>query len=336
MFFDDETIVNDAFEIKDYFLFDYNNINLIPKYCIVNSRSECDTTVKFGNYTFALPVVPANMECVINEELCMKLAKDKYFYIMHRFDTDVIKFCKNMKENNYYTSISIGVNRDSYLDLDKLQLNKISPDYITIDIAHGHSRKMKEIIQYIKKTHPTSFIIAGNVSTTQAVKDLESWGADAIKVGIGPGSACTTYNATGFGSRGIQASIVELCSNAAKTAKIVADGGVNHHGDIAKSLVLGASMVMIGGMFSGLSDSPGTVIQDANGQLYKEFYGSASAHQSNKQNRIEGTKKLIPLKPHSILQEMKQIEESLQSAISYGGGNNLDCFKDVTYFIKKN
>jgi len=314
--------------------FDYNDINLVPRMCVVKSRNECDTSTSFGKYKFMLPIVPANMECVINEEICMKLAKHNYFYIMHRFNTDIVKFCKNMISHNYFTSISVGVNSDSYTDLDKLKIHNISPDYITIDIAHGHSIKMKEIIIYIKKTHPTSFVIAGNVSTPDASCDLESWGADAIKVGIGPGSACTTYNATGFGSRGAQASIVEQCAKVTKKALIIADGGVAYAGDIAKSLVLGASMVMIGGMFSGLNDSPGTIVTGLDGQMYKEFWGSASAHQSNKKNRIEGTKKLIPLKPHSILQEMKHIEESLQSAISYGGGNNISCFKHVKYFKK--
>ena len=239
-----------------------------------------------------------------------------------------------MIDNECYTSISLGVNSDSYTDVDKLKLYKIQPDFITIDIAHGHSIKMKEIIKYIKENLPKSFIIAGNVSTPEAVRDLESWGANAIKVGIGPGSACTTYNATGFGSRGIQASIIHECAKACIKSKIIADGGVTHPADIAKSLVLGASMVMIGGMFSGLNDSPGNTVLGLDNIMYKEFWGSASAHQSNKKNRIEGTKKLIPMKQNSILQEMTYIEECLQSAVSYGGGNNLDCFRSVKYIIK--
>jgi GMP reductase len=253
---------------------------------------------------------------------------------MHRFDVNVVDFCNAMIDENLYTSISIGVNADSYADIDKLKLYNIQPDYITIDIAHGHSIKMRGIIQYIKTHLPDTFIIAGNVSTPEAVQDLESWGAHAIKVGIGPGSACTTYNATGFGSRGAQAYVVESCAKVATTAKIIADGGISHAGDIAKSLVLGASMVMIGGMFSGLTDSPGNTVQGADGKLYKEFWGSASAHQSNKKNRIEGTKKLILLKLHGIMEEMNFLEECLQSAISYGGGNTLDSLKDVRYFVK--
>jgi GMP reductase len=315
--------------------FDYEHINLIPRMCIVESRSECNTSVKFGTRTFNLPVMPANMECVINKEVAMKLAKENYFYVMHRFSVDVLEFCKSMISKNLYTSISLGVNLDSYTDIDKLKLHSIEPDYITIDIAHGHSIKMKCMIQYIREKMPNTFIIAGNVSSPEAVEDLELWGAHAIKVGIGPGSACTTYNATGFGSRGGQASVLEACARVARTSLIIADGGISHPGDIAKSLVLGAHMVMIGGMFSGLTDSPGNTVQGVDGKLYKEFWGSASAHQSNKKNRIEGTKKLIPMKQHTVLKEMKFLEECLQSAISYGGGKSIDCFKEVTYFTKK-
>lgn len=315
--------------------FDYDTMNLIPKYCIVNSRSECDTSVQFGKYVFKMPIVPANMECVINSELAIKLAKHNYFYIMHRFNINIKEFCETMKKNNCYTSISIGVNEDAYKDIDMLKQNNYEPDYITVDIAHGHCVKMKSMIEYIRFNFPSTFIIAGNVSTREAVRDLETWGAHAIKVGIGPGSACTTYNATGFGSRGAQASIVEQCAKVATKALIIADGGITHPGDITKSIVLGASMVMIGGMFSGLTDSPGSTVQGADGKLYKEFWGSASAHQSNKKNRIEGTKKLITMKQHDILTEMGSLEECLQSSISYGGGKNISCLKDVRYFLKK-
>jgi GMP reductase len=315
--------------------FDYDNINLVPKMCVVESRSECDTVTQFGKYIFKMPVVPANMECVINEEIAIKLAKEDYFYIMHRFNVDVVKFCKAMLSNNLFTSISIGVNSDSYYDIQRLINHNIVPDYITIDIAHGHSIKLKNMVEHIRDKLPKTFIIAGNVSTPEAVRDIESWGADAIKVGIGPGSACTTYNATGFGSRGAQASIVEECAKARKKSVIIADGGISYPGDITKSLVLGASMVMIGGMFSGLSDSPGSTVLGNDGKMYKEFWGSASTYQNNKKNRIEGTKKLIPMKQHGILQEMKYLEECLQSSISYGGGNSIKCFNNITYFVKK-
>lgn len=318
--------------------FDYEQMNLIPRKCIVDSRSECDTSVHFGKHQFKLPVVPANMECVIDEDIAIKLASNGYFYIMHRFDIDAVSFIRKMNSLKLFTSISIGVNQDSYELLKELIIEDLVPDYLTIDIAHGHSIKMENLIKWIYKNciKKIPFIIAGNVSTPEAVRDLESWGANAIKVGIGPGSACTTYNATGFGSRGAQASIVEQCANAILNNEtvIIADGGIKDVGDIAKSITLGASMVMVGGMFSALSDSPGNIVQGTDGQLYKEFWGSASIHQSNKKNRIEGTKKLLLMKQKTILDEMNHIHESLQSSISYGGGNSLECLKNVDYLLK--
>jgi GMP reductase len=280
------------------------------------------------------------MVCVINDDIAIKLASNGYFYIHHRFNVNAVEFCKKMKELNLITSISIGVNDDAYEIISKLIENNLVPDYITIDIAHGHSIKMQNILKYIKERFNSKlpYVIAGNVSTPEAIIDLEMWGADAIKVGIGPGSACTTYVATGFGSRGAQASIVENCANACinDNTVIIADGGIKESGDIAKCIALGASFVMVGGMFSALSDSPGNTVQGLDGKIYKEFWGSASVHQSNKKNRIEGTKKLLPMKPHTILEEMNSIHESLQSAISYAGGNTLDSIKKVDYFIRHN
>lgn len=315
--------------------FDFQDINLIPRKCIVNSRSECETMCHLGNFIFQLPVIPANMECVINDEIALKLADAGFFYIHHRFNVNELDFSRKMKQVGLPVSISLGVNADSYTLLEQLSQENLMPDFVTIDIAHGHSIKMEKIIKYIKSTFSKPpYIIAGNVSTPEAVRDLEAWGADAIKVGIGPGSACTTYVATGFGSRGCQASVIRDCASAKlnSATKIIADGGIKEPGDVAKALVLGADMVMIGGLFSALTDSPGNTVTGVDGRLYKEFWGSASVFQSGKKNRIEGTKKLMLMKTHGILDEMTYIRECLQSAISYGGGNNLDCLKAVGYF----
>lgn len=167
--------------------FDFDEINLIPNKCIVNSRSECDTSVKLGKYRFRVPVIPANMECVLDEDLAINLARNEYFYIIHRFGVDMMSFISKMNKLNLISSISIGVNKDSYDLVDSICENELSVEYITIDIAHGHSIKMENMIKYIKGKLPNTFIIAGNVSTTDGVNDLEYWGADAVKVGIGPG-----------------------------------------------------------------------------------------------------------------------------------------------------
>jgi IMP dehydrogenase/GMP reductase len=189
--------------------FDFEQINLIPQKCIVGSRSECNTNVKLGNFTFKMPVIPANMECVINQDLSIKLGKNGYFYIMHRFLTneEILNFIIGINslnelvniENKIPVSISVGVNQESYDLIDVLsdiwnplrdrtrEQSYYNVDFITIDIAHGHATKMEAMIKYIREKLPNIFIIAGNVSTLEAVKDLAEWGADAAKVGISPG-----------------------------------------------------------------------------------------------------------------------------------------------------
>lgn len=302
--------------------FDYDDINLIPRYSVVESRSECDTSVKIGKHTFKNPIIPANMESVISEDIAIELSKNNYFYIMHRFGVNNMEFIRRMKNLKLITSISIGVNEDSYDILDELLINDLIPDYITIDIAHGHCKKMKRMLKHIKETLKLkSFIIAGNVSSIEGTRDLDIWGADAIKVGISPGSACTTGPTTGFGSRNMQASAVYECHRATQKL-IIADGGIKNPADVTKSIVLGASLVMVGGMLSAFSDSPGRIVE-IDGTKYKEFYGSASARQGNKTSRIEGTVKLNKLKNATLVEYLDYLTECLQSSISYGGGKKL-------------
>jgi GMP reductase len=315
--------------------FDFDNITLLPQFSNVESRSECDASCVFGNHKFKLPIVPANMESIINIELAIELAKSGYFYILHRFDIDVVSFVESMKKLNLISSISVGVNDDSYLLIDELVNKNLIPDYITIDIAHGHCIKMKKMVKYIKNKIPNVFLIGGNICTPDAVIDLEEWGCDAVKCGIGGGSACTTYHSTGFGNRGWQAAMISDCVKVAKKP-IIADGSIKENCDIVKSLVLGASMVMVGGMLAGYDESPGKMVKNAiYGDCHKEFWGSASSSQLGKTNRIEGIKKLVPCKEVSIFNKLTEIEESIQSAISYAGGNpnTIDCFCVVEYVL---
>jgi GMP reductase len=315
--------------------FDFDNITLLPQFSSVESRSECDASCVFGNHKFKLPIVPANMESIINIELVIELAKSGYFYILHRFDIDVVSFVEHMTKLHLISSISVGVNDDSYLLIDELVNKNLIPDYITIDIAHGHSIKMKKMVKYVKNKMPNVFLIGGNICTPDAVLDLEEWGCDAVKCGIGGGSVCTTYHSTGFGNRGWQAAMISDCVKVAKKP-IIADGSIKEHCDIVKSLVLGASMVMVGGMLAGYDESPGKMVKNAiYGDCHKEFWGSASSSQLGKTNRIEGIKKLVPCKEVSIFNKLTEIEESIQSAISYAGGNpnTIDCFCTVEYVL---
>jgi GMP reductase len=164
---------------------------------------------------------------------------------MHRFDVDHVAFARRMREKNLVVSISSGVKRPDYAVIDRLASDGVGADYVTIDIAHGHAETVHRMIEHIKTKLPQAFVIAGNVATPEAVIDLENWGADATKVGVGPGKVCITKLKTGFGTGGWQLSALKWCARVA-TKPIIADGGIRDHGDIAKSVRFGACMVMIG------------------------------------------------------------------------------------------
>src|SRR5699024_4630894 len=262
----------------DMKVFDYEDIQLIANKCIVDSRSECDTSVVLGKHSFKMPVVTATMQTIIDEPIAEFLAENGYFYIMHRFDEGArIPFVQKMKARGLITSISVGVKESEFRFIEELAKKNLIPDYITIDIAHGHSNSVIRMIQQIKKVLPETFIIAGNVGTPEAVRELENAGADATKLGIGPGKVCITKTKTGFGTGGWQLAALRWCAKAARKP-IIADGGIRTHGDIAKSVRFGATMVMIGSLFAGHEESPGETKVE-NGVVYKEYFGSASEFQ---------------------------------------------------------
>lgn len=309
-------------------IFDYDNILLLPRKCRVQSRSECDASTELGGRRFRIPVVPANMKTVVNAEICQWLAANGYFYVMHRFDLDNVAFVRDMKAKGLYASISLGVKRADYETVDKLVAAGLAPDYVTIDIAHGHADTVKEMITYLKDKLPATFVIAGNVGTPEAVIDLENWGADATKVGIGPGKVCITKLKTGFGTGGWQLSALKWCARVA-TKPIIADGGIREHGDIAKSVRFGATMVMIGSMLAGHEESPGQTVE-VDGKLYKEYYGSASDFNKGEYKHVEGKRILEPIKG-KLLETMVEMEQDIQSSISYAGGLKLMDIRKVNY-----
>ena len=311
-------------------IFDYDNILLLPRKCRVQSRAECDTGVTLGKHTFRLPVVPANMKTVVNESICEWLATNGYFYVMHRFDLDNLKFVRDCKAKGMYASVSLGVKQADYDTVAAWRAEGLCPDYITIDIAHGHSDNVHRMITHLKEHLPEAFIIAGNVGTSEAVIDLETWGADATKVGIGPGKVCITKLKTGFGTGGWQLSALKWCARVA-TKPIIADGGIREHGDIAKSIRFGASMVMIGSMLAGHEESPGQTVE-VDGRLFKEYYGSASDFNKGEYKHVEGKRILEPIKG-CLADTLIEMEQDLQSSISYAGGTSLVDIRKVNYVI---
>ncbi len=311
-------------------IFDYDNVLLLPRKCRVESRSECDTSVTLGQHTFRLPVVPANMKTVVDPQICAWLARNGYFYVMHRFDLDNLQFVRDMAGQGLYASISVGVKKADHEAISRMRSEGLSPDFITIDIAHGHADSVHAMISHIKENLPGAFVIAGNVGTPEAVIDLENWGADATKVGIGPGKVCITKLKTGFGTGGWQLSALKWCARVA-TKPIIADGGIREHGDIAKSVRFGASMVMIGSMLAGHEESPGATVE-VDGKLYKEYYGSASDFNKGEYKHVEGKRILEPVKG-KLADTLVEMEQDLQSSISYAGGTRLLDVRRVNYVI---
>lgn len=310
--------------------YNYSDIFLLPNHCVVMSRSECDTSVSFGNRKFKVPVVAANMKSVVDENTCAMFAKINWFYIMHRFTMSLVEFYEFMALRNLYTSGSIGVNEDTYHQLNELKQRGWNYDYLCLDIAHADSPKAERMIKFVKDNFPKTFLIAGNVATGDAVEALEKWGADATKAGISNGHVCETYRASGFGRPQFSTDL-ECCL--AATKPVISDGAASCVGDVCKSLVAGATLKMIGNLFAGYSESAGIVITTETGHLKKEYFGSASAEnkKANKERKnIEGKRILVDYKG-PITPFLQDIQDGIASGISYAGGTDLTAFSKVKY-----
>jgi len=305
---------------------EYSDILLVPGYSQLDTRNNADTSFKLGKFTFNLPVVPSNMETVIDLKLCKQLDDNNYFYIMHRFH-DVFETVRQLNELNCNcVSVSIGVNEKSYQELEAVIDNNYKVDIITIDVAHGHHQKVGNMIRYVKKNLPDTIIIAGNVGTYEGFHFLEDAGADVVKVGIGSGVICTTRYKTGFGTP-MFSTLLKITSHKTK-AKIMADGGCREFGDVAKALAAGADCVMAGSFFAGCVDSPAKIVDG-----FKEYYGSTSYTQKgDKLNFVEGRQIEIDLAPEYNIR-LREIEKALKSSISYAGCKDLSCLS-VTKFIQ--
>jgi GMP reductase len=340
--------------------YSYQEIFLLPRYSQYHSRSEVDTSVNLGKKKFKLPVMPANMKCTIDQKLALWMSENDYFYVMHRFNenpndvpnTDNKKFIETANKDNWKNiSISLGVKEEDEELIHYCITNNLRVDYITIDIAHAHSVRMREMLAYLVRMYRSDickvdrpFIIAGNVASPGAVVDLEDWGADATKVGIAQGDACTTYGQTGFGVP--MFTCIQECAKLARKP-IIADGGIRTNGDFAKALVAGGHMVMAGSIFASCIDSPSDTVTKIikvnelrenmklgkQGVLeksleeilakktYKTYFGSASAKNKGSNVHVEGRVVELECNKMTYAEKLAEIRGSIQSSISYAGGD---------------
>lgn len=251
----------------------FDDVLIIPAKSDVRSRKDPSLATQLTkNRTSNLPIISANMDTVTESDMALAMDQLGGLGILHRFMTieDQINHVNILvKAGVKNISASIGVN-DDFKDRARA-LVTAGVNILTIDIAHGHSVQMFEAMKWCKDTYPQIDIIAGNVATPEATEDLIKAGADAIKVGIGPGSMCTTRIITGAGVP--QLTAVAICAEVAKEYKVpvIADGGIKTSGDIVKAFAAGASSVMLGSMLSGTIETPGEI---KNGR--KQYRGMAS------------------------------------------------------------
>lgn len=323
----------------------YSDVYLIPSYSELENRGLVNLSVKLFRHpkyhTLSMPVIAANMKTVSGSNMIVKLHELGAMGILHRFHESLDEHqndCEFIFANNCPIDLSVGVNNLQLLKAFEGSEKKSYLRSITIDIAHGHHIKMKQQIEHVRdwihihELNEQVDIIAGNVCTEEAVEQLVSWGANIIKVGIGPGSACTTRIMTGYGIP--QFSAILNCSSAKQElgVKIIADGGISTVGDIAKALAAGADAVMTGSLFAGTKESPGPKLRKGNypnETFYKSYMGSASyeskLNTGNTGKHTEGVSMEIPYKG-AVKYAIQEIHDGLCSACSYAGAVDLEEF----------
>ena len=304
----------------------YDNIYLRPRMSSLAHRADADTSINFLGRKFKLPVVPANMEDVISFDNAMYMASNGYFYIMHRFKDAAFQFVGYAVQHNFpYISISVGVGKEAQDDLNRILVTYGSViDFLTIDVAHAHHQNVEDMVRFIRSLYSGRTkipkLIAGNVATNEGYQFLCGIGVDAVKIGIGGGSICTTRFETGF-HLPTAASLLECVPCKGWHKPIIADGGIKHHGDIAKAIALGADMVMCGGLFASCFDSPAKVEHGK-----KIYRGSTSYAAKGNSNHVEG--KTLELESDITYEHrLEKIHQALCSSISYAGGTDLSALK---------
>jgi len=327
----------------------YDDIQLVPSFSKVVSRKNISLFTKVSKHYFLCsPFVASCMDTVCESKMAIKMAEAGGVGCIHRFlsieaeckevslvadyinQHQLQKKWKTLSEDwkeEYPVPVmaAVGVNDD--FTERAIALVNAGANIILIDVAHGHHELVQIAIATLKNKLPTHIdIIAGNIATAKAAKDLESWGADGLRVGIGGGSLCTTRLKTGFGVPNVTC-LEDI--TAVTTIPVMADGGIRTSGDIAKALALGSSTVMLGSLIAGTKESPGKIIEKNNG-LFKRYRGAASletkmAHGKEERN-VEGESTVIPFKG-GVKFVLQGLLDGLRSALSYNGANNLPSFK---------
>ncbi|MDY0083624.1 MAG: guanosine monophosphate reductase [Ignavibacteriaceae bacterium] len=305
----------------------YDDISLIPtQVSRIKSRTEAATNSTFLGLKLAVPVISSPMDSVTGIEMAKELSKLGSLGIINRFDSS-LDAVLNAKNGKGIKAVSIALNTD-FKTIEKIAEKKY---IICIDTANANNKEVLKKTEAIKKKFDVK-IIVGNIAHGASLHQLENAGADAVRVGIGSGSVCTTSIQTGIGI-GQVSSLLDICFSRAQKKlkiKIIADGGVKSPGDVAKAIALGADIVMLGRMLSGTRETPGEVIK-YNGQLWKKYRGSASFGVKMRNEFIEGEETMVAYKG-AVKNVIDGISDGLKSSMSYMNCLNLNELRKTESF----
>jgi len=325
----------------------FKDVMIRPKRSTLKSRSEVSLEREFkflhSPITWeGVPIIAANMDTVGTFEMAKALAKNKLITALHKHYTinDWNLFLESTKEPiTDYIAVSTGISKHDSNKLATIMEQHPQLNFICIDVANGYSEHFVTFVEKTRKLYPDKVIIAGNVVTGEMVEELLLSGADIVKVGIGPGSVCTTRIKTGVGYPQLSA-IIE-CADAAHGlgGQIISDGGCVTPGDVAKAFGAGADFVMLGGMLAGHDESGGDIIEK-NGKPYRKFYGMSSSTAMEKHvghvaeyRASEGKTVEIPYKG-KVETTLQDILGGLRSTCTYVGAQRLKELTKRTTFIR--
>ena len=333
--------------IEEEIKLDYSDVLFRPKRSTLKSRKDVDLNRK---YTFkhsrsswkGIPIIASNMDGVGEIDVAKKLSSHKLMTALTK-QHDINQIGTIYKKNIFFDSIALscGTSKDSYNRLNLILKKYPKFKFICIDVANGYSENFSNFVSEVRKKYPKKTIIAGNVVTADMTQELVLSGADIVKVGIGPGSVCTTRIQTGVGYP--QLSAVMECADAAHGlgAHIIADGGCTCPGDVAKGFGAGADFVMLGGMLAGHKEGGGDIIEE-NGTKFIEFYGSSSEEANEKHygglanyRSSEGKKVKIQMK-NSLDSTIRDILGGVRSSCTYVGASSLKQLSKCTTFVRVN
>ena len=332
--------------IKEALTFD--DVTLAPKYSEI-LPSEVDTSIKLtNNINLKVPLMSSAMDTVTESKMCIAIAKAGGIGIIHR-NLDIKKQVaeiKKVKKKKLLVGAAVGAGINEFERAKNVLKENI--DLIVVDTAHGHTKKVADIIKKIKKIKPKkTALCAGNIATAEAAKFLIKLGVDIIKVGIGPGSICTTRLVAGIGVPQLSAILNVRKGVGARKVSIIADGGIKFSGDIAKALSAGADAVMIGSLFAGTDEAPGKIIKK-NGKLFKSFRGMGSIGAMNKgsadryfQKKQSDSTKYVPEGVEGFIKYKGAVSRivyklvgGLRSSMGYLGCKEIKKLKNKPKFVK--